>query len=87
MQPSHARTPPRPPASGDERDILLTLFDLGRQVASVIDLDELLQRIPELIGRLIPFDAFGVYLVDERRRRAEASAMPSAIRRRRRAAS
>ena len=50
-----------------ERDILLTLFDLGRQVASVIDLDELLQKIPELIGRLIPFDAFAVYLLDEKR--------------------
>ena len=56
------------PASGlSERDILLTLFDLGRQVASVIEFDELLQRIPELIGRLIPFDAFAVYLLDERR--------------------
>ena len=56
------------PASGlSERDILLTLFDLGRQVASVIDFDELLQRIPELIGRLIPFDAFAVYLLDEKR--------------------
>ena len=52
----------------NERDILLTLFDLGRQVASVIELDELLQRIPELIGRLIQFDAFAVYLLDERRR-------------------
>jgi len=50
-----------------EHDILLTLFDLGRQVASVINLDELLQRIPELIGRLIQFDAFAVYLLDERR--------------------
>src|SRR5262245_14582955 len=50
-----------------EREILLTLFDLGRQVASVIDFDELLQRIPELIGRLIPFDAFAVYLLDEKR--------------------
>lgn len=50
-----------------ERDILLTLFDLGRQVASVIELEELLQKIPELIGRLIPFDAFAVYLVDEKR--------------------
>ncbi|MDA1305646.1 MAG: GAF domain-containing protein [Acidobacteria bacterium] len=50
-----------------ERDILLTLFDLGRQVASVIELDELLQKIPELIGRLIPFDAFAVYLIDEKR--------------------
>src|ERR1044071_4502286 len=50
-----------------ERDILLTLFDLGRQVASVIDVDELLQRIPELIGRLIQFDAFAIYLLDEGR--------------------
>jgi len=54
-------------AGTHERDILLTLFDLGRQVASVIDLDELLQKIPELIGRLIPFDAFAVYLVDDKR--------------------
>ena len=52
--------------ASNERDILLTLFDLGRQVASVIDFDELLPRIPELIGRLIPFDAFAVYLFDER---------------------
>ena len=54
-------------AGSSERDILLTLFDLGRQVASVIDLDELLQRIPDLIGRLIQFDAFAVYLLDDRR--------------------
>jgi len=50
-----------------EREILLTLYDLGRRVASMVDLDELLNRIPELIGRLIPFDAFAVYLLDERR--------------------
>jgi sigma-B regulation protein RsbU (phosphoserine phosphatase) len=67
-----SHVPPSPlnpsPASGlSEREVLLTLFDLGRQVASVIDLDELLQRIPELIGRLIPFDAFAVYLLDEKR--------------------
>ena len=46
--------------------MLLTLFDLGRQVAAVIDFDELLQRIPDLIGRLIQFDAFAVYLLDEK---------------------
>ncbi len=50
-----------------ERDVLLTLFDLGRQVASMVDLDELLQKIPDLIARLIPFDAFAVYLLDEKR--------------------
>ena len=50
-----------------ERDILLTMFDLGRQVTSVLDVDELLQKTPELIRRLIPFDAFAVYLLDEKR--------------------
>jgi sigma-B regulation protein RsbU (phosphoserine phosphatase) len=50
-----------------EREVLLTLFDLGRQVASVIDLEELLKRIPDLIGRLIQFDAFAVYLLNEKR--------------------
>jgi sigma-B regulation protein RsbU (phosphoserine phosphatase) len=58
---------PPPTLSGDERDILLTLFDLGRKVASVIDLDELLPRIPDLVRRLIPFDAFGIYFVSEKR--------------------
>lgn len=55
------------PPTGSERDILLTLFDLGRKIASVIDLDELLHRIPELIGRLVPFDAFAVYFFKEKR--------------------
>lgn len=50
-----------------EHEVLLTLFDLGRQVTSVLELNELLPKIPELMARLIPFDAFGVYLFDERR--------------------
>jgi len=51
-----------------ERDILLALFDLGREVASMLDLEELLQKLPDLIRRLIPFDAFAVYLTDEKRK-------------------
>src|SRR4029077_19097565 len=50
-----------------EQETLTTLFDLGRQVTAVLDLDDLLARIPELIGRLIAFDAFAVYLLEERR--------------------
>jgi phosphoserine phosphatase RsbU/P len=50
-----------------EQETLTTLFDLGRQVTAVLDLDELLAQIPKLIGRLIKFDAFAVYLLDERR--------------------
>ena len=50
-----------------EHEILMTLFDLGRQVTAVLDLDELLPRIPQLIARLIAFEAFAVYLLDARR--------------------
>jgi len=49
-----------------DQQLLTTLFDLGRQVTSVLDLDELLRKIPELIARLIEFRAFAVYLVAER---------------------
>jgi len=50
-----------------EHELVNTLFDLGRQITSVLDLDDLLQQIPRLIKRLIPFEAFAVYLLDERR--------------------
>ena len=50
-----------------EQELVTTLFDLGRQVTSVLDFDDLLHQIPRLIGRLISFEAFAVYLLDERR--------------------
>jgi sigma-B regulation protein RsbU (phosphoserine phosphatase) len=55
------------PTAAREQQTLTTLFDLGRQVTAVLDLDELLTQIPKLIARLIEFDAFAVYLLDERR--------------------
>lgn len=50
-----------------EHALVTTLFDLGRQVTAVLDFDELLRQIPRLMGRLISFEAFAVYLLDERR--------------------
>lgn len=50
-----------------DHEIVATLFDLGRQVTAVLDTGELLRQIPQLIGRLISFEAFAVYLLDERR--------------------
>ena len=50
-----------------DQELLTTLFDLGRQVTSVLDLDELLQKIPQLIARLLDYHAFAVYLLDEKR--------------------
>ena len=46
-------------------EALSTLFALGRDVTSVLDLDELLQKIPQLIARLTKFHAFAVYLLDQ----------------------
>ena len=48
-------------------DQLTTLFALGREVASVLDLDELLQKVPQLISRLTKFTAFAMYLLDPKR--------------------
>src|SRR6476661_2387402 len=58
-----------------ERELVRTLFDLGRQVTSVLDFDDLLEQIPQLIGRLISFEAFAVYLLDERRAEVRAAYM------------
>ena len=86
---SQAFPPDGAPADSDstahpnqsEQELLTTLFDLGRQVTAVLDLDDLLHQIPRLIGRLISFEAFAVYLLDERRgelRSAYAVGYPTA---------
>ena len=61
-----ARTggPVRPPT---DTELLSTLFELGREVTSVLDLDELLAKIPQLIARLTRFTAFSVYLLEDER--------------------
>ena len=46
---------------------MITLFELGREITSVLDLDELLHKIPLLIARITKFQAFAVYLLDPRR--------------------
>lgn len=62
---SHVPTPIPPSLAAADR--LTTLFDLGRRVTSVLDLDELLQTIPALVARVIRYNALAVYLLDERR--------------------
>ena len=65
--PSANEAPSSGPPIVSEHDVVTTLFDLGRQVTGVLDLEELLKQIPRLIKRLISFEAFAVYLLDERR--------------------
>lgn len=57
---------PPSPSPSDLREIVITLFELGREVTSVLDLEELLQKIPQLIARLTHFHAFAAYLLDEK---------------------
>jgi sigma-B regulation protein RsbU (phosphoserine phosphatase) len=58
---------PRPVRPPTDTELLSTLFELGREVTSVLNLDELLAKIPQLIARLTRFSAFSVYLLDEKR--------------------
>jgi sigma-B regulation protein RsbU (phosphoserine phosphatase) len=65
-----------------DQALIATLFELGREVTSVLDLEELLARIPRLIARLTSFTVFSVYLVDEQRnelRIASAEGYPEEI--------
>ena len=61
----HATPLAGPPATTAEQ--LTALFALGREVASVLDLDELLQKVPQLIARFTKFQAFAMYLLDPKR--------------------
>ena len=45
------RAADRPPGTScSDTDLLATLFDLGREVTSVLDFRELLEKIPQLIS-------------------------------------
>jgi sigma-B regulation protein RsbU (phosphoserine phosphatase) len=55
------------PRSPTDTELLSTLFELGREVTGVLDLGELVAKIPQLIARLTRFNAFSVYLLDEAR--------------------
>jgi sigma-B regulation protein RsbU (phosphoserine phosphatase) len=67
------RLPAPPDRQAADAEVISTLFELGREVASVLDLDELLAKIPQLIARLTAFNAFSVYLLDEKRQELRAA--------------
>jgi sigma-B regulation protein RsbU (phosphoserine phosphatase) len=68
VQPSTPSSKPGgEPSITEATALVLTLFELGREVTAVLDLGELLEKIPELIARLTKFQVFAVYLLDEKR--------------------
>jgi len=54
-------------SAASDAELLAILSELGREVTAVLDLDQLLERIPNLISRLTSFTVFSVYLLDEHR--------------------
>jgi sigma-B regulation protein RsbU (phosphoserine phosphatase) len=47
--------------------LLATLYEIGKETASILDLDELLQRLAEIVKRVIDYEMFGILLLDEER--------------------
>ena len=47
--------------------LLGTLYEIGKETASILDLDELLTRVAEVVKRVIDYEMFGILLLDERR--------------------
>ena len=56
-----------PAAPASDAELLAILAELAREVSSVLDLDALLEKIPNLIARLTSFTVFSVYLLDDKR--------------------
>lgn len=45
--------------------LLATLYEIGKETASILDLDQLLHRIAEIVKRVIDYETFGILLLQE----------------------
>src|SRR5437879_6789474 len=50
--------------SPEARRFVSTLVEINHEITSILDLDELLQKIAELTNRIVRFDVFAIFLVD-----------------------
>jgi sigma-B regulation protein RsbU (phosphoserine phosphatase) len=48
-------------------DLLATLHEIGKETSSILDLDVLLQRLAEIVRRVVDYETFGILLLDEQR--------------------
>lgn len=60
-----AASVPSPPVLASDREILLTLAEIGRDVAAVRELDDLLAHIAAAVRRLVDYRTFGILLLNE----------------------
>jgi sigma-B regulation protein RsbU (phosphoserine phosphatase) len=45
--------------------LLSTLIEINNQITSILDLDELLNKIADLTNRIVPYEIFAIFLVDD----------------------
>lgn len=45
--------------------LLATLYEIGKETASILDLDDLLHRVAEIVKRVIDYEVFGILLLDQ----------------------
>src|SRR5262245_66621373 len=46
---------------------LATLIEINHEITSILDLDQLLRKIAELPQRIVPYQIFAIFLLDESR--------------------
>src|SRR5436190_1763333 len=61
MKPDPAATT----VSADEKQLLSTLIEINHEITSILNLDELLSKIAELTNRIVPYEIFAIFLVDD----------------------
>jgi len=49
----------------EARRFVSTLVEINHEITSILDLDELLKKIAELTNRIVPFEIFAIFLVDD----------------------
>jgi sigma-B regulation protein RsbU (phosphoserine phosphatase) len=59
------RDPVPAAAASDASHLLSTLVEISHEITSILDLDELLKKIAELTNRIVPYEIFAIFLVDE----------------------
>lgn len=53
------------PVLGTDPNFLQTLVEINHDITSTLDLDQLLRKIADLTHRIIPYQIFAIFLVDE----------------------
>ncbi len=55
------------PLIGSDARFLTTLIEINHEITSILDLDQLLRKIAELTQKIVPFQIFAIFLMDEER--------------------